>query len=390
MPALHLRKGREIRIRSGHPWVYAAEVEREKGVFEDGDVVDIRDHQGRFLGRGYVNRRSEIVARMLTDRKEPIDEAFLRGRIQAALAYRERVVRDTEAYRVVFSEGDFLPGLIVDRYGPVLVVQFLTLGMEKRREIILACLDELLQPEAIYERSDVVVRQYEGLPQVRQVLKGSLDTKVPVREHGFAFVADIAQGQKTGLFLDQRENHEAFRGLVSGGRVLDGFCYTGAFGIHAAGYGAAEVLGIDQSEEAVAAATRHADLNGVADRCRFEVGNAFDRLSAFDRAHTRFDLVILDPPAFTRSSDAVGRAIKGYKEINLRAAKILVSGGYLVTCSCSYHVSENTFRNVVLEAVRDAGRSARLVEGRTQARDHPILLAARETQYLKCLILQVL
>ena len=391
MPALLLRKGKEIRILSGHPWVYASEVEREKGSFEDGDVVDVRDHSGRFLGRGYANRRSEIVARILTDRKEPVDEALFRARIEAALTHRKAVVHDTDAYRVIFSEGDLMPGLIVDRYGAYLVVQFLTLGMEKHKDTIVRCLGELVRPEGIYERSDVTVRQYEGLPPSSGFLQGTFETQIPVHEHSVGFVADIAGGQKTGLFLDQRENRYAIRELISGARVLDCFCYGGGFGIHAARFGASEVVGIDQSEEAVAAANRNAELNGVSEKCRFEVGNAFDRLSAYDEAHNSpFDVAILDPPAFTRSSDAVGRAIKGYKEINLRAMKILVPGGYLVTCSCSYHISETTFRNVVLEAARDARRAIRLVESRTQARDHPILLGARETQYLKCLILQVI
>ena len=390
MATLLLRKGKERRIRAGHPWIYASEVVCIKGAFEDGDVLAVRDHKGRFLGRAYVNRRSEIVARMLTDRKEAIDEGFFRRRIEAAIAYRKVVVHDTDAYRVIFSEGDFMPGLIVDRYGPYLVVQFLTLGMEKHKETIIQCLDDLLRPEGIYERSDAIVRQYEGLPLSKGFLKGSFDTQVHIREHTFEFATDIAHGQKTGLFLDQRENRYAIRELISDGKVLDCFCYHGGFAIHAAGFGASEVVGIDLSEEATAAAHRNAELNSVSERCRFEVGNVFDRLRVYEETHTRFDLVILDPPSFTKSRDAVGSAIRGYKEINLRAMKILTSGGYLVTCSCSYHVTERMFRNVILEAAKDVRRKIRLVERRTQARDHPVLWAAPETQYLKCLVLQIM
>ena len=389
MPSLVLKRGKERRIKAGHPWIYAGEVFRWHGEISDGEILDIRDHRERFLGRGYVNRNSQIVARVLTERREEIDEAFLRRRIEEAVALRERTVKGTDAYRLVYSEGDFLPGLIVDRYGDCLVLQTPTMGMEVRKEGLVDTLQELLAPVAIYERNDIGVRRYEGLDLCTGFLRGEMDPLVPIRENGLSFLVDVQSGQKTGFFLDQRENRAALRERVEGGRVLDAFCYTGAFSVYAAAFGAREVVGLELSEEAAESARLHAERNGFGDRCRFEVANAFDLLRAYDAARERFDVVILDPPSFTRSRNSVEGALRGYKEINLRAMKILSAGGYLITCSCSYHVDRDMLLGVVAEAARDARRRIRLIESRGQAMDHPILPVAMETEYLKCLIVQV-
>jgi len=389
MPSLVLKRGRERRIKSGHPWIYAGEVFRWHGDILDGEIVDIRDHRERFLGRGYVNRNSRIVARVLTDQREEIDEGFFRRRIEEAVALRGRTARETDACRLVYSEGDFLPGLIVDRYGDCLVLQTPTLGMDTRKEDVADVLQELLKPAAIYERNDIGVRQHEGLDPQSGFLRGEMDPLVPIRENGLSFLVNVQSGQKTGFFLDQRENRAALRGWVEDGRVLDAFCYTGAFAVYAAASGARETIGLELSAEAVEMARLHAERNGFEDRCRFEVANAFDRLRTYDAAHERFDLVILDPPSFTRSKNSVEGASRGYKEINLRAMKILSPGGYLITCSCSYHVDRDLFLEIVVQAARDARRRIRLLESRGQAADHPILPAASETEYLKCLVLQV-
>lgn len=389
MPSLIFNPGKELRLHNGHPWVYEGEVETIRGTVEDGDIVELRDAHDRFLGQGYVNRRSQIIARLLTTSRRPVDADFFRQRIGAAIAFRNRFVHGTNAYRVVYSESDLLPGLIVDRYGPYLAVQVMTLGMARWKETVLDVLTEALRPEGIYERSDVSVREHEGLPQTKGLVRGSCPAEARIEEGNTTFLVDLVNGQKTGFFLDQRENRAAVRRLTAGARVLDGFCYTGGFGLAAAAGGAVEVTGIDLSASAVAMAERNAALNQMADRCRFRVGNMFDELRTYEAQRTRFDVIILDPPSFTRSKSSLAGATRGYKEINLRAMKLLTPGGYLATCSCSYHMTEPFFREMLVEAARDAERTARIVETRTQATDHPILLAARETQYLKCFILQV-
>ncbi|MBI4531641.1 MAG: class I SAM-dependent rRNA methyltransferase [Candidatus Latescibacteria bacterium] len=390
MASLILKKGKEGRLLNGHPWVYAGEVGLVKGGFDNGDIVDIRDASGRFLARGYANRASQIRARILTyEKDEEVDTTFFYRRIEAAVHLRKQIVSETDTFRLVYSEGDLLPGLIVDRYGSVLVVQFLTAGMERRKREIVNVLDDLLRPSCIYERSDLPVREQEGLSPTKGILSGVVEVPVHVEESGRRFLVDIANGQKTGFFLDQRENRSVVPSFSRGARVLDVFCYTGGFSVYAATAGATHVTGIDISAEAVALAGRHARLNDCTDRCRFTVGNAFDMLRRYDEAGERYDLIVLDPPSFTRGKEGVEGAIRGYKEINLRALKILSPGGYLVTCSCSYHIDEGMFTTIVLDAARDTRRILRLLEARSQAKDHPVLLTARETHYLKCLILQV-
>ncbi len=398
-----LKPREEDRLLAGHLWVYANEIARlgvggEPGSDaqprpEPGSVVDLYSARGQHMGRGYWNPRTQIAIRLLTRTSEPIDEGFLRRRLAQALAWRQRWYPEESAYRLVFSEGDRLPGLVVDRYGDLLVVQILTLGMERLREPLLAALRAETGARTAFERSEGASREREGLSARVGLLWGEWPGEpglVTFQENGLTFWADVAGGQKTGYFFDQKENRRALAPLVARGRVLDAFCHTGAFAVHAAAYGAREVLGLEISSEALALAQRNAAANGVAARCRFVQGNAFDVLRELERAGEQFDCVILDPPAFTKSKAAVTAARRGYKEINLRGIKVTRPGGFLVTCSCSYHMDPSTFYQVVLEAAVDARQQLRLVDTRTQARDHPILAGLPETQYLKCLIFQVL
>jgi 23S rRNA (cytosine1962-C5)-methyltransferase len=382
-----LHPGREARLAGGHQWIYAGEIRSMDGTAQPGDVVDVRAADRTFLGRGYFNPRSTIAIRLLTRQREAIDDAFFRRRLEGALALRRRVVSGTTACRLVYSEGDGLPGLVVDRYGDLLVVQVLTLGMARQQERLVRMLQELAQPAAIYGRNDVPVRRLEGLPQEAGFLAGEAPVLVDIEEGGLRFRVDVARGQKTGFYLDQRENRQAVEAYARG-EVLDAFCYTGGFALHAARAGA-RVLGVDSSAEAVAAAAAHARWNGLAERCTFQTGNAFDILRALAREGPHFDAVILDPPAFAPSRRALPRAAAAYKEINLRALKLLRPGGILVSCSCSAHVSEELLCALVAEAAFDARRRVRLLEARGQSRDHPVHPGMPETRYLKCLILEV-
>ncbi|MEE2710645.1 MAG: class I SAM-dependent rRNA methyltransferase [Gemmatimonadota bacterium] len=389
MPAIKFRPRKEKRMLSGHPWIYQSEIgEIDQGIL-DGGTAEIRNHRGRFLGRGYVNRKSQIACRVLTYDDTPVDEALFKERIAQAVSFRKQVVRDTNACRLIYSESDRLPGIIVDRYDNVLVVQFMTLGMERWKEPILNVLTDIFQPAGIYERSDLPIRAHEGLPFVSQPLRGMCPNEVIIQEHGIKYIVDIVDGQKTGFFLDQRENRALLSTFTEGARVLDCFCHTGGFALAAASGGAKEVIGIDSSEAAIVMAERNAGQNGYTDRCNFLEGNVFDALRVYHEKREAFDAVVLDPPAFTRGKSSIPGAIRGYKDINLRAMRILNPGGYLLTCSCSYHMSEPMFRDVLTDAAQDAGRVVRIIENRTQPKDHPVLLAARETQYLKTVLLQV-
>lgn len=390
MRKVYLAKGREVRPLGGHPWIYQSDIARIEGEGKPGEVAEVLDARGRFLGRGYLNPGSQIAVRLLTWEDEAVEASLLRRRIVEAVERRRRLVAGTTAWRAVYGEGDRLPGLIVDRYGDLVVIQTLTAGMELFKEALVAILQEVLEPAGIYERNDAPARRLEGLDPRKGFLAGGGETARWIEEGGVAFLVDVATGQKTGFFLDQRENRVAVGALAAGREVLDAFCYSGGFGLHAAKGGARAVLGIDLSAEAVALAARNAERNGVGDRATFQAGNAFDGLRALQRAGRAFDLIVLDPPAFTRSRDAVAGALRGYKEINLRAMKLLRPGGILVTCSCSYHLDQETFLGVLQAAAADAGRRFHLRDYRTQARDHPILLGVRETQYLKCVILEVL
>ncbi|MDY2792277.1 MAG: class I SAM-dependent rRNA methyltransferase [Eubacteriales bacterium] len=384
-----LRKTRESRVRSGHPWVFASDIERVEGNFEPGDVVDVVSSHNTYLGRAFYNPKSQISLRMLTTHDEPVDEAFFRRRVQEAWDYRNQFC-DPASCRLIFSESDFLPGLIVDKFGEYLVVQSLCLGIEKWKQSIVRDLAEIVHPKGIWERSDVPVRRLEGLEQTTGLLYGEVPDSIDMVENGLRFVVDVKNGQKTGFFLDQKENRAAIAPLCKGARVLDCFCHNGSFSLHAAKYGAKSVLGVDISEEALEVARLNAENNGLSDVVTFEAHNCFDHLRELTDAHEQFDVVILDPPAFTKTRAAVESALRGYKEINLRGMKLVRKGGFLVTCSCSQHVSPEQFRDMINQAARDSKTKLRLVENRTQGHDHPILPASPETQYLKCMILQVL
>lgn len=384
---VYLRRGREQRVLGGHPWVFRSDIEREDGA-ADGLPVRVLTSAGRFLAMAVYNPRSQISLRILSRRDEPIDGAFIRGRVRRALDYRRRFA-DLGSCRLIFAESDGLPAVIADKFGEVIVLQILCLGMERFKADIVDALAQELSPRGIYERNDVPVRELEGLTQQTGLLFGEVPDRVEMQENGVRFLVDVKEGQKTGFFLDQKENRAAIAPFVPGMRVLDCFTHTGSFALHAARYGAAEVTGVDISEHACACALENARLNGVEDRVRFECANAFDFLRAHQTAGEQYDVVILDPPAFTKTRSAVEGALRGYKEINLRGMKLTRDGGYFITCSCSQHVTPDLFRGMLLEAQKDAHVQLRQIEWRTQGRDHPILLSSPETQYLKCGIFQV-
>jgi 23S rRNA (cytosine1962-C5)-methyltransferase len=388
MARLYLIRNKEYRVDSGHPWLFRSDIERIVGNPAPGDAVDVHAQDGRFLGRGFFNPHSQIAIRMLTRWEEPITRAFFERRIRQAWSYRQQVA-DSNSCRVIFAESDFLPGLIVDKFNDILVMQTLSLGMDRMKPVLVELLQEIIAPRGIYERNDVPVRDLEGLPQQTGFLSAPFDTMVEMRENGILFLVDVAQGQKTGFFLDQKENRAALAPLVPGKEVLDCFSHTGSFALHAAHHGASRVTGVDISDHAVACARQNAVRNGYQDRVNFVEANAFDFLRTASDRKEAYDVVILDPPAFTKTRQAVEGALRGYKEINLRALKLVTSGGFLVSCSCSHHVSQDVFLKTIHEAATDAHRQVRLVEYRSQAKDHPVLLASAETQYIKCAIMQV-
>jgi 23S rRNA (cytosine1962-C5)-methyltransferase len=388
-PSVIVRPGGDARLRAGHLWVYRTEIARVEGDPQDGEAVSVRSASGRYLGTGWLNMRSAIAVRLLTPEDRDIDDAFLADRLRRALALRGGVATSAGASRLVYSEGDYLPGLIVDRYADLLVVQTLTLAMDRRKHLLVRLLSEMVHPRGIYARNDPAVRRLEGLPREHGWLAGGGPTEIEIEEGESRFLVDVAQGQKTGFFLDQRENRASVASLARGAHVLDCFAYTGAWGIRAARHGAASVVGVESSDAAAALAGRNAALNGCADRCQWLCENAFDALRRLAAAGPGFDLAILDPPAFVKTRSALAQGLGGYKEINLRALKALRPNGWLITCSCSYHVDEPTLTSVVWDASRDARRTIRIVESRSQARDHPVHPAMPETRYLKCLVIAV-
>lgn len=388
MAVVRLKPGEQKRLLAGHPWVFSNEVSRIHGEFRPGDIVDVVDSRGHLVGRGFINPASQILVRLLTRGQEEIDEAFIGRRIQQAVEMRERILGHVDACRMVFGEADFLPGLIVDKFGDVLVFQTLALGMEVRREWILQSLTQALNPHGIYERNDVPVRELEGLDLRAGFAGDPFDTLVEIEEEGLRLLVDVQSGQKTGHFLDQRENRAAIARYVNGGRVLDCFCHTGGFALQALKAGAESAEGIDASELAVDLARANAERNGLS-RAKFTVGNVFDVLRDRAKRGEEYDVIILDPPAFAKNRAALAGALRGYKEINLRAMKMLTPGGILVSCSCSQHVSEDEFSGIIAEAGRDAGVRLRLLERRGQPPDHPVLIGAPETAYLKCFIFRI-
>jgi 23S rRNA (cytosine1962-C5)-methyltransferase len=387
---VRLIRGREQTLLAGYLWVYAGHIAEVDGEPAPGDIVEVCAHSGRPIGRGFFNPHSKIRVRLLTVQDEPFDDVFWTKRIRSACAFRRRVVSDASAYRLIHGESDRLPGLIVDRYGDTLVMQTLSFGMDRRREQLADLLISETGAAAVYLRNDAHARTLEGLPEEQGFLRGGGATTVEIHEGRARFLVDIAQGQKTGWFCDQRENRLVVASLAGDAAVLEAFCHTGAFGIHAALHGAASVLGLDVSREAVAQARNHAAMNKVEERCSYREGDAFEELRRLERAGDRFDLIVLDPPSFARTKQAVPQALAGYRQINLRAFKLVRPEGFLVSCSCSHHVGEESFWSMLQEAARDAKRRIRLVERRSQARDHPVLAAMPETRYLKCFIVQAL
>lgn len=376
------RRGAD-RIRSGHLWVYRSDVRSAEA--EPGAVVRVADDTGNFFGRAFFSSRSQITLRMLTRDDVLVDRKFLATRIRSAIEYRKRVVSDTEAYRIVYGESDLLPSLIVDRYADSLVIQTLSQGTERHKDDIVSILRDALSPQGILERNDPRVRELEGLERRTSVLYGTVPEELVASQNGIRFFYDLRAGQKTGGFLDQRENHRAAREYASG-EVLDCFSYHGGFALTVAPW-AAHVEAIDLSGPAIGIARQNQELNGVGN-ISFVEGNSFDLLKSYDTSGRMFDMVILDPPAFAKNRESVNAAARGYKEINLRALKILRPGGFLITCSCSYHIPEALFLQLLAEAANDARRNVQIVERRTQGRDHPILLTMPETHYLKCFVIR--
>ena len=384
-----LKPGKEKRVYTLHPWIFKSDIDQVDAQCLPGDTVDIMSSKGRFLARGYYNPNSQIALRIMTYHEdEAVDRALIFRRIHEAVEYR-RSFADLKSCRVVFAESDRLPALIVDAFDDILVLQCLALGMERFKQDVVDALVEELHPRGIWERNDVPVRRLEGLDMCTGLLYGEVPDRVQMVENGVKFWVDVKEGQKTGFFLDQKENRAAIAPFVKGRRVLDCFTHTGSFALHAGYYDASEVTGVDISEYACTFATENAKLNGLEDRIHFVTANAFDLLSDQSRKKEKYDVIILDPPAFTKTRSAVDSALRGYKEINLRAMKMIETGGYLITCSCSQHVLPEMFRNMVLDAARDAKVLLRQVEFRTQGKDHPILPYAQETEYLKCGIYQV-
>ncbi|HVP40052.1 MAG TPA: class I SAM-dependent rRNA methyltransferase [Candidatus Saccharimonadales bacterium] len=390
MHAIQLKPHEDRRLRAGHPWIFSNEIAAVDPALEDGAVGAVLDARGAFLGQAYFNRHSLIAARMLTRSRDPVDAALVARRIRSALELRARVLPEPEFGRLVFGEADRLPGLVVDRYGDVLVAQLGTLGMERLWPWAEAALRAELAPRAIYLRSDSPVRAQEGLAEHCASLDGPLDGRVELREHGAGFVTDVVRGQKTGWFYDQRDNRGLLQGRVSGARVLDAFCYAGAWSVLAARWGAREVLGLDASEFALELARENADRNGVSGACEFRRADVFQELKALHEAGQRFDVVVLDPPALIKSRARLQEGVRGYHDLNRAAMRLLQPGGALVTCSCSHLLPREEFLPVLSRAAHAARAAFRVAALRGQAADHPVLLAMRETDYLKCAVLEVL
>lgn len=389
-----LKKGEGRTLKAGGMWVYDNEIVSIRGGFENGDIVEVQDFDGYSMGCGFINTNSKITVRMLSRKKDAvIDEAFIRGRVQDAWNYRKETI-DTSSCRVIFGEADFLPGIVVDKFSDVLVVESLALGIDRWKLTIVEALKDILAQDGIavrgvYERSDAKVRLQEGMERSKGFIGEPFDTKVEIVENGVRYLVDVEDGQKTGFFLDQKNNRAAIHRFCKGKRVLDCFTHTGSFALNAGIAGAASVLGVDASQLAVDQATENAALNGLQDRVRFQCADVFELLPQLEARGEIYDVVILDPPAFTKSRSSIKNAVKGYREINLRGLKLVQDGGYLVTCSCSHFMDPELFAKTIREAASGAHKRLRQVEFRTQACDHPILWAADQSYYLKFYIFQV-
>ncbi len=391
---VHIKKREAREFKAGGAWIYDNEIDHISGTFQNGDIVSVLDFDGFFLGYGFLNTNSTIRVRMLARKKENvISPAFLKARVKAAWDYRKAVI-DTSSCRVIFGEADFLPGLTVDKYEDVLVVESLALGIEKLKTLLLASLVQVLQEDGIhirgiYERSDAKVREKEGLSRTSGFLSEEFDTNVAITENGVRYIVDVRDGQKTGFFLDQKENRKSIWPICRGKDVLDCFTHTGSFGLNAAAAGAAHVTSIDASELAIAQARENAKLNGFEDRIEYVVGDVFDFLPSQRAAGRKYDVVILDPPAFTKSRNSVKAAAGGYREINRQGLHLVKDGGFLATCSCSHFMTADLFQQAIAQAARDAHKRLRQVEFRQQGPDHPILWANDASYYLKFYIFQV-
>lgn len=378
------------RVLNGHPWIFANEVNKINGSVTAGEIVEVESFDNKFVGKGYINEQSQILVRLLTrDKKEEVNEKFFYDRILTAWQYRQKIGY-TENCRLIFGEADFMPALIIDKFNDYFVIQTLALGMDIWKPSIVDALNKIFNPKGIYERNDVPVRELEGLPQQKGFLSAPFDTKIEINENGLRFYVDIEHGQKTGYFLDQQDNRRSIRNIVKDADVLGVFTYTGTFEIHAGHFGAKSVLGLDISESAVAQATENAKLNGLENIVRFEAVNAFDVLKTWVKEGRQYDVVMLDPPAFTKSRQNIQKAITGYKEINLRGMRLVKPGGFLVTSSCTNLVSPELFLETIEMAAKDARRRLRQVTFQAQSSDHPIIWGMENTNYLKFLIVQVL
>lgn len=389
-----LKKGEGRTIKAGGMWIFDNEIDTIVGSFEDGDIVIVKDFDGYPMGRGFINRNSKIRIRMMSRKEgQEIDSEFIMGRVRDAWEYRKKTV-DTSSCRVIFGEADFLPGIVIDKFSDVLVVESLALGIDKFKLEIIEDLKQIMAEDGItirgvYERSDAKVRLNEGMERVKGFIGEEFDTKVEIVENGVKYMVDVKDGQKTGFFLDQKYNRLAIQKLCKGAKVLDCFTHTGSFALNAGIAGAASVLGVDASQLAVDQATENAALNGLSDTVHFQCADVFDLLPELERAGEKFDVVILDPPAFTKSRSSIKNAVKGYREINLRGMKLVKNGGYLATCSCSHFMDYELFTKTIHQAAQNVHKRLRQVEYRTQAADHPILWAADESYYLKFYIFQV-
>jgi len=390
MTRIRLKKNEDRRIRSGHPWVFSNEIERIDGDRDAGISAELFDAAGGLSRQRLLHTHPLIAFRLLSRKQEDIDSVqFYELRIAAALAHRQAIYPGLKTFRAVYGESDFLPGLVVDRYGDYLSIQILSAGMELRRDLILEALQRVFAPKGIIARNDVAVRTLEGLEQKVEVLAGEVPELVEMEENGLRFLVNLREGQKTGGFLDQKQNHLLLRDICRGRAVLDCFCYAGSWAVHAAHFGAASALGLDISARAVAQASRNAGLNGVAERVRFEECDVFERLRSLKHEGRGYGVIVMDPPAFVKSRKNIAEATKGYLTVNRRALELLEPGGYLITCSCSFHMGREAFREMLGNAARLARREVRLVATCSQAPDHPVLLSFPESEYLKCFVLQV-
>lgn len=389
MNKVYLKRKISPRVVNGHPWIFNNEVDKMEGDLQGGEVVEVFTHDKKFIGKGYANPKSQIVVRLLTrERSAEVNEKFFLDQLTNCWEYRKKIGY-TENCRLVFGEADSLPQLIIDKFNDYFVIQTLALGIDVWKPAIVKALNIIFKPKGIYERNDVPVRELEGMPQQKGFLSDPFDTQILINENGLKFHVDIENGQKTGYFLDQQDNRRAIQHIVKGADVLGAFTYTGTFEIHAAHYGARSVLGLDISVNAVQQANRNAELNNVQDICRFETANAFDVLKLWAKEGKQYDVVMLDPPAFTKSRETIQKAITGYKEINLRGMKLVRPGGFLVTSSCTNLVQPELFLQIIDMAAKDARRKIRQVSFQTQSADHPIIWGMDNTQYLKFLVVQV-